>query len=411
MKRQVLLIEDDDALRASLAQTLELAGMVSIPTASFMQARRSVRSNFSGVILSDIRMPQQDGFDVLEAVGRIDSELPVVLMTGHSDVPTAMRAMKQGAYDYLEKPCSTDRLIEVLNRALDHRALVLKSRQIERTLLRSDSAAQNFPGSSVTSEAFRTALRQLAGTRSHVHLFGDPGVGKKLAAFTINHLAEEPCSLLQVNLQNAPAGILGDLKVPDGRCDLSLKRLDHATPQQGRNLVSLMQKHPHLRLISSASRPVSELGAAVFPDDFDVFEQFIELRIPTIAERREDLPEIFELILRQVVRVLDADMPDIPEALIAEIMRREWPGNLPELRSFATSFALGQKAHAVEGEHQTLAHQIDAFEKLVLIETLRRSNGRATEAARSLGLPRNTLYDRLARYDLSAKDFRADPTD
>lgn len=125
---KVLLIEDDTALRTSIAQTLELEDLNPIPTASFIQARRSIRSNFAGIVLSDIQMPDKDGFDILRFVNERDADLPVVLITGHSDVPTAMRAMKEGAYDYLEKPCEPDLLVETVRRALNFRALILENR-------------------------------------------------------------------------------------------------------------------------------------------------------------------------------------------------------------------------------------------------------------------------------------------
>ena len=128
MVSKVLIIEDDAALRASIQQTLELEDLVPVATGSFLQARRSIRSNFQGVVLSDIRMPDHDGFDVLQFCQTRDPDLPVVLLTGHSDVPTATKAIKEGAYDYLEKPIEPVRLIEVLHRALDHRALVLENR-------------------------------------------------------------------------------------------------------------------------------------------------------------------------------------------------------------------------------------------------------------------------------------------
>lgn len=134
MTRKVLIIEDDAALRASIAQTLELEDLEPIQTSSFIQARRSIRSNFKGVILSDIKMPDHTGFDVLRFAQTRDPDLPVVLLTGFSDVPTAMRAIKEGAYDYLEKPCDPDRLADTLRRALDHRDLVLENRAIRQEL-------------------------------------------------------------------------------------------------------------------------------------------------------------------------------------------------------------------------------------------------------------------------------------
>ncbi len=139
MIRKVLIIEDDPDLRASIEQMLELEDLIPIPTTSFIQAKRSIRSNFQGVILSDIRMPNYDGFDVLQFCQARDAELPVVLLTGHSDVPTAMRAMKEGAYDYLEKPCETERLIDTLHRALAHRTLVLENRSFKKEVEERDS--------------------------------------------------------------------------------------------------------------------------------------------------------------------------------------------------------------------------------------------------------------------------------
>jgi two-component system C4-dicarboxylate transport response regulator DctD len=132
--RKVLIIEDDAALRSSVVQSLELEDLEPIPTSSFTQARRSIRSNFKGVILSDIRMPDHDGFDVLHFARSRDPDLPVILLTGYSDVPTAMRAIKEGAYDYLEKPCDPDRLADTLRRALDHRSLVLQNRAYREEL-------------------------------------------------------------------------------------------------------------------------------------------------------------------------------------------------------------------------------------------------------------------------------------
>lgn len=134
MLKRVLIIEDDAVLRASIEQTLELEDLEPIPTNGFTQARRSIRSNFRGVILSDIKMPDHDGFNVLSFAQARDPDLPVVLMTGHSDVPTAMRAVREGAYEYLEKPCDPERLVDVLRRALEHRRLVLENRSMREAL-------------------------------------------------------------------------------------------------------------------------------------------------------------------------------------------------------------------------------------------------------------------------------------
>lgn len=403
MSGQVLLIEDDDALRHSLAQTLELADLTVIPAVGYVQAKRSIRANFPGVILSDIRMPHQDGFSVLSAARNADPGLPVILLTGHSDVPTAMRAMKEGAYEYLEKPVGTERLIDVVSRAIAHRDLVLKSRRIERALERSDAAARSFPGSGPVSTGLRTALRRVAGSDCHVHLHGAKGTGKKEAAFAINALAPEQRTFLTLNLRNAAADAVRRLQPPEEPADLSLKSVENATPEQIADMRALLRRYPDLRVISSSAVPLAELEHL---EASESSTNVVEIRVPSLDERRDDLPEIFENFVRLAVRSLDADMPEISTATLADIMTRSWPGSLPELRSYAMTYALGTRVQNDSAGHGTLAEQVEAFEKMVLSETLKRTSGKATEAARALGLPRNTFYDRLARFGLSAKDFR-----
>ncbi|MEO9901642.1 response regulator [Nisaea sp.] len=403
MTGQVLLIEDDDALRNSLAQTLELADLAVISASSYVQAKRTIRANFAGIVLSDIRMPHQDGFAVLSAARGADPELPVILLTGHSDVPTAMRAIKEGAYEYLEKPVGTDRLVDVVLRAIEHRDLVLKSRRIERALERSDAAARSFPGSGPVSTALRTALRRVAASDCHIHLHGQKGTGRKEAAFAINTLSAEPRVFLTLNLSYASSDAVQRLRVPEGPADLSLKSVECATPDQIEDVRALIHRCPELRVISSSTLPLADLERL---DPIFEGATVVEVRVPSLDERRDDLPEIFENILRLTVRSLDMDMPEIATTTLTEIMTRSWPGSLPELRAFAMTYALGARVQSNGAGQGTLAEQVEAFEKMVLTETLKRTSGKAAEAARILGVPRNTFYDRLSRFGLSARDFR-----
>ena len=313
--------------------------------------------------------------------------------------------MKEGAWDYLEKPCSTERLQEVLLRALDHRAVVLKSRRIERALLRNDPAAVNFPGISEATETLRTALRRVAATRQHVHLVGAEGTGKRQAAYVINQLAVEPYPFVRVNFAAPDHPQLSKLAF-DTPADISVRRLDMAPPGQQSELVAALRGNPDLRMISASIHPLTAMSPSILSDETELAQSVIEVRLPTLRERQTDLPVIFETLLRQAVHSLDIDMPDMPETVLAEIMTRPWPGNIPELRSFAMSFAQGHQVDA-GASHLTLAEQMDAFEKLVLIRALQRSGGRVTVTAQHLGIPRNTLYDRMARYDLTAREFRA----
>jgi two-component system C4-dicarboxylate transport response regulator DctD len=405
MKKQVLLIDDDDAMRTSLAQTLDLEGITVISANGLAQARRSIRTNFAGIVLSDIRMPQQDGFDVLKHVHSVDDELPVVMLTGEADVPMALRALKNGAYDFLEKPCPSDSLLDVVERALAYRDVILQKRRLEREVQRNDAVALNFPGQSDSSKSLQGMLRKFGATQSHVFISGEKGSGKKLAAYTLHLLGDEDAQFAGHNFETASKP-LSELCIPEGMVNFSVKSVHVATDTEISELQDILDKHPDMRLFVSSSKPLAQL---IKQDALANFFQTLSplvIPLPSLRARRNDLPVLFEQTLRQLVRDLDLDMPEVPSTTYAEIMAKDWEGNLPELREYARGFLLGTgMPHQVE-EVKTLTDQLYHFEALVLRETLRRTSGKATLAAEQLGLPRKTFYDRLARYEIKPKDFR-----
>ncbi len=405
MRPQILLIEDDDALRMSLTQTLSLEGISVIQANGFDQARRTIRANFAGVVLSDMRMPQKNGFDVLDYVKSVDEDLPVVFLTGEADVPMALRAMKEGAYDFLEKPCSTNTLLEVLKRALRYRKMVRQTRSLESALKNRDAASVNFPGKSVAVKELRGTLRKVSSLRAHVHLHGEAGVGKKLAAYTIHSLSEDRETLLSLNFQHAPENAVQDLVVPKELSDLTLKNLDMASIEQQHQLLNLVVRRPNLRLLFSSRSSMEQLVGQGLHEDLAAL-RIIQVKVPTLKERKQDLPVLIESLMRQSARSMDVDMPEIPHTLHAQVMAKDWDGNLPEMREFAQSMVLGLNMRIQKPETLTLAQQMEAFEKLVLIETLKKNNGKASESAIALGLPRKTFYDHLSRFDIRPKDFK-----
>jgi two-component system, NtrC family, C4-dicarboxylate transport response regulator DctD len=402
MKKQVLLIEDDDALRASLAQMLDLEDITVLQANGFVQARRTIRANFAGVILSDIRMPQKDGFDILSYVQQVDKDLPVIMLTGEADVPMALRAMKEGAYDFLEKPCASSDLLEVLNRALEHRSLVTRNRQMEQQIKRNDTAAINFPGSSQVTKNLRSNLRRLSADHRHVHLFGDHGVGKKLAAHTLHSLTTARDFFVPFNLED----LFERFEIPQSTANVSLKNLNKATEQTQIQLLQILKSREDLRFITSSVETIEQLKEAGLNQEFLSHLNPVEINVPTLAERKKDLPVLFESLLRQTIRTLNAHMPIIPQSVYADVIARDWSENLPALRNFAKSVAIDLSGKKQPESDLTHAEQMDAFEKLILVKTLKRFNGGAGSSAEALGLPRKTFYDRLARYDLRPKDFK-----
>ncbi|SDX43873.1 sigma-54-dependent transcriptional regulator [Litoreibacter albidus] len=408
MTPTLLLIEDDAALRRSLAQSFELEDITVIAASSFVMAKSHITRDFSGVILSDIRMPGKDGFDVLAYARKTDPDLPVVLLTGQADVPMAVRAMAEGAYDFRQKPCPPEQLLEVVNRALEHRHLVLKSRDMERQLQAGDAAATNFPGTSAPVVRLREALRQAAALPVHAYLHGPAGAGKRLGAHTIHALTTDRQRFIALSLRDTSVDALHTLDLTRQPTDLSIKSLDLATTGQQDALLTLMEQFPNLRVIASSPHSLEKLRQNGLRDDLFYALDMMQIDVPSLAQRRKDLAVIFEALVRQTVRGMNGEMREIPESLYAQVVARDWPDNLPELRNFARSFALGLNVQtdATKRAELSLSEQMSAFEKLVITDTLRRFGGKSATVAEALGLPRKTLYDKLAKHSLRAKDFR-----
>ena len=142
MTRRVLLVDDDAAVREALGQTLELADLIPVLAGSYIEAKDHIVPGFPGVIVSDIRMPGKDGFALLEFAHAADPELPVILLTGEGDIPTAVRGMASGAFDFLEKPCAPADLLTVVEKALKTRSLVLENRSLKAQVEAGDAAAR-----------------------------------------------------------------------------------------------------------------------------------------------------------------------------------------------------------------------------------------------------------------------------
>lgn len=403
---KILLIEDDDALRMSLTQTLDLEGFEIIQAGSFAQARRTIRSNFSGVILSDIRMPGKDGFEVLSHARSVDADLPVIFLTGEGDVPMAMRALRSGAYDFLEKPCETKSLVETIKRGIEKRQLVLKNRKIERALVRNDVAAINFPGSSDAIKKLRKTLRETAQKKGHVFIFGERGSGRRLAAHTLYVLSGSEGPYNAMGFEVGEKNDFDRINIKEKAGFLSIRHFENADNDHQQQLVKLIEENPNLRVSVSSNCAFDELVADGLNPKLASWFKEAQLLVPSLVARKEDLPELFESLVRQSARSLNVTMPEIPQAIYAQIVAHDWAGNINELRGFANSFCLGLNVHSTGGINLGLSEQMDLFEKLILTETLRKHKGIATECANALKLPRKTLYDRLNRYKLRPKDFQ-----
>ncbi|MEY8829053.1 sigma-54-dependent transcriptional regulator [Sedimentitalea sp. XS_ASV28] len=402
--RRVLLVDDDAAVRDALAQTLDLADFDVTTAGSFVAAKDHIRHDFTGVILSDIRMPGRDGFHLLSYARGVDEDLPVVLLTGEGDIPMAVSAMEKGAFDFLEKPCAPAALVAVLERALAARQETLDMRAERQRARSGDPAARMIFGNSALVAEMRERVRRLAKTAAAVFVSGPPGSGVSKIAEVI-HLSSDQArgpfekraaaGLDRVGLAQALAAAEGG--------SLFLDEIRNLPADSQIALIEALEETGQARVMAGST---VELDETMLNGDLYYRLQAASVRIPSLAERPEDIPVLFRRYVEQASEQAGLGVPDVSPEHLATLMAQDWPGNARSLMSAAMRLVLGMPEEVTQAADLGLAEQMARVERSLLIAALGRQNGHASDAARALKLPRKTFYDKLAKYGIRPDDFR-----
>ncbi len=408
MTRRVLLVDDDAAVRAALAQTLELNELDAVTAGSFVAAKDLITREFDGIIVSDIRRPGRDGFHLLDYAHEVDPELPVVLLTGEGDIPMAVRAMSRGAFDFLEKPCAAADFLPVLERALRTRALVLENRRLKQQLETGDPASRMLFGSSPQASALRRRVRTVAPTGAEVLVSGPPGSGISKVAEVIHLMSPVGQGPF---VKRAAAG-LGQADVVSLCKDaaggsLFLDEVQSLPEAAQYALLGQLEQGAGTRVIAGSSADLAgQVEQGAFNADLFYRLDVMRVRIPSLAERPGDIPVLFRHYVAQAAEQAGIQPPEISQEHLAALMAQDWPGNTRSLMSAAMRFVLGMPEEAAASAGLGLAEQMAQVERSLLIAALGRANGRAAVAAQALKLPRKTFYDKLARYGIRPEDYR-----
>lgn len=435
----VLLVDDDESVRVAYAQTLQLDGLETCAFASAAEALRRVGAEFAGVLVTDVRMPGMDGFAFLEAVGRIDRELPVVLVTGHGDVPMALKAMRAGAWDFVEKPADPVLLVETVRRALLHRRLVLENRALRAPVAAAEDAwAARLIGRSEAMQRVRRTLAVLADAPTDVLLFGETGAGKELAARALHDVGRRRAArFVAVNCAALPENMIEselfghEAGAFNGARERRIGKIEHAS--RGTLFLDEIESMPlgaQTRLLRALQeRSIERLGSNVeipvdirvvaatkvdlvalaregrFREDLVYRLNTVTVRLPPLRDRREDVPALFRHFITRLAERHGVEPEPPAPAMLAALMERPWPGNVRELRNEAERFVLGLdqlQAAGAEGpaDLAPLEAAVDAAERQAILAALARHGGRVGQSADALGVSRKTLYLKMRKHGL-----------
>ncbi|MCB1336150.1 MAG: sigma-54-dependent Fis family transcriptional regulator [Maritimibacter sp.] len=410
MNRRVLLVDDDAAVREALGQTLELGGYDPVVCGSYIEAKDHIAPGFAGIVVCDIRMPGKDGFALLDYARGIDDELPVILLTGEGDIPTAVRGMTAGAFDFLEKPCAAADLIAVVEKAVRTRDLVLENRRLRLQAETGDAAARLLRGNSALSERMRREARAVARTMADVLITGEPGVGTAKMAEVVHLLsAVSRAPFVKVSGAAATPETLAETFASAEGGSVFIDEVANLSAQAQFALLEGLEAPQAPRVLAGSYRDLAALaGEGRFHPDLYYLLEAAHIHIPPLRDRREDIPVLFRHYVAIASEQADLTPPEITPEYLARLMQNDWPGNARALMNEAMRFAMGMEAPGGEddGSGPGLADQLAQVERSLLIDALERHGGHATEAARALKVPRKTFYDKLAKYGIRAEDYR-----
>ncbi|WP_368166150.1 sigma-54-dependent transcriptional regulator, partial [Aeromonas sp. R9-1] len=328
---QVMLIDDEPALRHSLGQTLELEEMQVSPFASAREALARLTPDWPGVVISDINMPGMDGIAFLTAALARDPELPVILLTGHGDISTAVSAMRLGAYDFIEKPFGTDELLEVVRRAQEKRRLVLENRELREELEAQSGPGPRLLGRTEGIRRLRKILTRIKDAPADVLIHGETGCGKELVArFLHDHSVRAAAPFVAINCGAIPESMMeselfgheagaftGALKRRVGRIawanggTLFLDEIESMPMSLQIKLLRVLEERRveplganqgiplDIRVLAATKADLRQLAdRGHFRADLYYRLNVVRVEIPPLRERKEDIPLLFENFLR-----------------------------------------------------------------------------------------------------------------
>jgi two-component system, NtrC family, response regulator HydG len=451
MPAHLLIADDDPGVRAGLAAICRAAGHRTSEAGDGNEALERARSESPDIVLLDLVMPERTGLDVLPELVTLDPPPTVIILTGHADVSTAVRAMQLGAANLLEKPVEPDTLRDIVARVLASRSV-----RVERDRLRDELARLRSGPVIGRSTAIRRVLEhveRVAGTpRTTALVSGESGVGKELVARAIHEGSARSdrafvavnCAAISEGLLEAelfgyepgaftggdPAGRDGLLAAADGGT-LLLDEVGELAPLLQAKLLRVLQErtyrrvggtvdlHMDVRVVAATNRDLAAMvEEGTFREDLYYRLNVLSIQVPPLRERPEDVPPIATHFLARFAEELGREFTGFSEAAMEQLSRYPWPGNVRELKNAVERAAILAERGLLRPEHLSLPRRdglaaslpgsslpladwsVKKMEEALIRRALVEFEGNRSLVARELGINRTTLYNKLKVYGI-----------
>ncbi|QDY69186.1 sigma-54-dependent transcriptional regulator [Qingshengfaniella alkalisoli] len=437
---KIAIVDDELDMRQSISQWLSLSGFQTQAFASAKEALAVIKPGFEGIVVTDIKMPEMDGMAFLKRLMHLDSALPVVLITGHGDVPMAVEAMRVGAFDFLEKPFDPEKMAEIVGRACNARRKTLDNRELRNELASGTGAMGRLMGDSPSMTQLRDDILDVGQAEGHVLIEGETGTGKTLVAHALHAVgprANRPvmhhfCASGEPEVQTTR--LLGDgtgggelpLLIEARGGTLILEDIEALSADaQSRLLVALNEdkdgEAPRIIAVSNLQDPTSRLEQVIRPD---LFHRIAGLRInvPPLRKRGDDILTLFSAFTQSFAEEYGCEAPKVAAQEAAQMLQAPWPGNVRQLQNIAERAVLQSRKGSgsitsllisdneavptsLTQEGKPLKEYVEAFERMLIDNTMRRHRGSIASVMEELCLPRRTLNEKMAKYGLQRADY------
>ncbi len=446
----ILVIDDESGILDALRILLRNEGFDVTTAQGGRAGLESLKATMPDIVLTDIRMPQVGGIDILTAVRDQDPETPVILMTAQASLQSAIQAVNEGAFYYIQKPFSNDDLLAICRRAAEHRRLRAENKQLKQEMRRRERSGQVRPigKSRVFQEVLRLA-EQVAPTDSTVLIQGESGTGKEVVARYIHELSRR-CdgAFLSINCGALPESLLeselfGHVKgsftgaVRDKQGLFMAARggtffLDEIGEMSAATQVKLLRVLQEreaipvggteavpvdVRVVAATNRDLEEeIKRGRFRTDLYYRLNVIALHLPPLRDRRDDLPLFVESFLKRVAASRREVPKRLSQAALEAVLAYDWPGNVRELENALERAVVLSQGEGIDvphlperimrrqpeplvAERSPLNPSLEVIERAYITWVLQAEGGNKTRAAEVLGIDPSTLYRKLTRYE------------
>ena len=442
MSRQmrVAIVDDEQDMRQSISQWLALSGFTTEIYADGQEALAAIGPDFPGVVITDIRMPNLDGMGLLKRLVALDSTIPVIMITGHGDVPIAVEAMRLGAFDFLEKPFNPEKMMALAEKAVKKRSLALEARALRTELSDGTTIMRRLVGASEVMQRLREDILDIGQADGHVLVDGETGTGKTLVAHALHAVGPRASrKLVSISCAGLSDDVLtarlfgpseegaGKPLVEEGRGGtLVLEDIESLSePMQARllGLINDLGTPPETRIVAvcNAHRADQTIEDALRPDLFYRLSAH-KITLPPLRMRGEDILSLFNTYLDRFAEEYGCSVPELSMPEAAQLLQAPWPGNVRQLVNIAERAVLQSRreeaglmslimadneatAEMMTTEGKPLKDHVEAFERMLIDNTMRRHKGSITLVMEELRLPRRTLNEKMAKYGLVRSDY------